>query len=504
VNAPPIEHVFVLMLENRSFDHMLGFSGIPGLEGLTGKESNPLPSGQPVTVSEGADWVLDLDPGHGFDDVLEQLCGRGATFTPGGPYPPVNGSGFVTRIAEQLAAGQGHGDPSLVMRCFRPDQLPVLNALAREFAVCDHWFSSLPGPTWPNRLFAHAASSGGLDDSPSVFQEAAALLEGYRFENGHIFDRLDAAGRSWRIVEGDALPQSLSLHGMVEHALAGRVIPFEEFQEQVASPAFAPSYVFIEPSYGHVFADGSNFKCGNSQHPLDDVTRGERLLKDVYETIRRSPAWPRSLLIVTYDEHGGFFDHVLPPEAVPPGDRPVANLSHRGFMFDRLGARVPAVVVSPYTARGTVDHTQYEHSSIPASLERLFGLEAMTARDRAAATLEGLCALPAPRTDAPETMPEPPVSGVPDCEDTLEHRLASFVESLPAELAGPVEPAIAGFLHVAIARELHLAAAANRDVPAAVERERERLLGGLRGIRTKLDAAKYLHDVSSRYRAFRG
>src|SRR5579872_6972534 len=170
--ARPPEHVFVLMLENRSFDHMLGFSGLTGgdaetggaaaIDGLTGGESNAF-GGVTYPVVLGADYVMPADPGHDFSFVLDQLCGPAARYAP--PYPPVDGSGFVdsySRVSGPATAG-------VVMRCFdTPRQLPVLHALAREYAVCDRWFSSMPGPTAPNRMFVHAGSSGGLDHSPTT------------------------------------------------------------------------------------------------------------------------------------------------------------------------------------------------------------------------------------------------------------------------------------------------------------------------------------------------
>jgi phospholipase C len=343
-----IEHVFVLMFENRSFDHVLGFSALSGtdastgkataIDGLTGSESNDLPSGVRVRVAAGADYVLPADPGHGFADVVTQLCGQGAPYSSAAGHPAINNSGFAASFAAKVPSM----DPATIMRAFRPNQLPVMNALAAEFAVCDRWFSSLPGPTWPNRLFVHAASSAGLDDSPTALQSIETLLEGYKFANGTIYDRLDSAGLGWHIVEGDALPPTLTLSGMVKSALSGKFLTMVEFEAQLSDPGFADRYVFIEPSYGHVLADGSNFKCGNSMHPLDDVTRGEQHLKEVYELIRNSPHWEDSLLIVIYDEHGGFFDHVAPPEAIPPNDTTGAGpYSQHNFNFNRLGVRVP-------------------------------------------------------------------------------------------------------------------------------------------------------------------
>src|SRR5262249_43550029 len=154
-----VKHVFVLMLENRSFDHMLGFSQIEGtdaetgkhttVEGLNGTESNSF-NGQTFKVQTGAPDVIVNGPGHDFLEVLEQLCGPSATYPSGGPYPRINNSGYVSSYAKNKGPGDSPGD---VMKCFGPADLPVLNALAREFVVCDHWFCSLPGPTEPNRYF---------------------------------------------------------------------------------------------------------------------------------------------------------------------------------------------------------------------------------------------------------------------------------------------------------------------------------------------------------------
>jgi phospholipase C len=171
--ADGVQHIFVLMLENRSFDHMLGFWGLAGLDaetgaettihGLTGNESNNF-EGQNYCVSQGADYVMPVDPHHEFLDILHQLCGPRATYLVGGKYASVDNSGFVP----SYVASGGSRNPGEIMKCFSPQQLPVLYALATEFAVCDNWHASMPGPTWPNRMFIHAGSSGGLDHSPTV------------------------------------------------------------------------------------------------------------------------------------------------------------------------------------------------------------------------------------------------------------------------------------------------------------------------------------------------
>jgi phospholipase C len=174
-----INHVFVLMLENRSFDHMLGFSGLSGkdavsgqptkINGLAGTEANSY-QGMTYKAMTPADISMTAGPGHEFTDVLTQLSGPGATYPPDRQYPPINNSGYV----EDYAASGGQQNPGEVMKCFAPSQLPVLTALANQFTICHNWFSSMPGPTWPNRFFLLAGSSAGLDHSPTILclQEA--------------------------------------------------------------------------------------------------------------------------------------------------------------------------------------------------------------------------------------------------------------------------------------------------------------------------------------------
>jgi phospholipase C len=374
-----------------------------------------------VAVSSPADFQLegvDKDPGHEFENTLVALCGAGATYTPVlGGYPAIDNSGFI-----QNHLDNGSSTPERIMRCYDPAQLPVLNALAREFAVCDQWFSSLPGPTWPNRFFLLAATSGGLDGSPSNLDVVTSTgVEGYRFQNGNVFDLLDANCIPWCIYEGDDFPVSFAMKGMNLNALQGRFKGFDGFASDVSKPTFGEKFVFIEPKYGaHGFdiTGPGDFACGNSMHPLDDVVRGERLIKQVYEAIRNSPHWEHSMLIVTFDEHGGFYDHVAPGPAVPPGDLETAGYVQHGFKFDRLGVRVPALVISPYTQRGVIDHTVYDHTSMLKTVELLFGMGNLTNRDQAAEDVLRLLPLTAPRTDTPTVLPPVAVNPNPlNCDD---------------------------------------------------------------------------------------
>jgi phospholipase C len=313
----------------------------------------------------------------------------------GQPYPPINNSGYVSVYAKS------HPElPDGAMRCYTPDQVPVTTALAREFVVCDRWFSSMPGPTEPNRWFVHAATAGFFDEGPSKKEYAEALSSpwsGIAFEHGTIFDRLNEAGLKWRIYGCDSFPNVALLKGV------SRTFDIDDFDEDfaadVASPSYDAAYTFIEPSYD-VFDE---YEGGNSQHPLGSVKAGEILIKKTYEALRRSPLWDTSMLIVTYDEHGGFYDHVAPPSARPTG----ATGRRYGFTFDQLGPRVPAIVVSPLIPRNLIDHRRYEHPTIVSTVIRLFGLRELTARSSLTSDLKPLATLDVPRPDAPMTLPDP-------------------------------------------------------------------------------------------------
>ena len=484
-------YVFVLMLENRSFDHMLGYSAITGtdaatglatsIDGLSGSESNSF-NGKSYGVQKGADWAMPVDPGHEFTDVLTQLGGAGSTYAPGGAYPPINNSGF----AASYAGVKGAGDPGEIMKCFTPEQLPVLNALAREFVVCDRWHSSIPGPTWPNRMFAHAASSAGLDHSPST----AEILQwetvfGYSFQNGNIFDRLQAKGVTRRLYAGDDFPMVAALKGIG----LGDIRQFHNFAQDLQG-SYPYSYTFIEPSYN---ATGE-YKCSTSQHPLDDVTRGEALIKCTYEAIRSSPLWPDSILIITWDEHGGFYDHVAPGSTVAPGDQ--SPHSKYGFTFEQYGVRVPAIIVSPRIPQNLIDHRIYDHASIPATLEKLFGLAPMTNRDAAANELTPLLSLSAPR-ETPTSLPSPAVSGLGGCAPVnCFNAVVAAGAAAPMTVARPNDPidegSIPATVHVAMQHDMELSPEQTPEIETQVA-----------SLKTRGDAARYISEVQAKLRARR-
>jgi phospholipase C len=280
--------------------------------------------------------------------------------------------------------------------------LPVLNFLARQFGVCDSWFASVPGPTWPNRFFAVAGTSDGLDHSPSDAEVLEAIFLNapiFKFPNGTIFSKLSPA--DWLIVQGDGA-QTRAIAGMQRHL--DRFVGMGMLLSQLANGSLSSKFVFIEPTY-----DAKNdFRNGDSMHPAGDVRKGEALVKTLYDAISGSSLWPSSMFVVVFDEHGGFFDHVRPPPCVPPGASENPKLKTHNFPFDRLGVRVPALVISPYVPAGTIDHTQYDHTSI-LKIDKVLGLNGslnLTARVRAAADFSKMLALPAARPDIP-TCPSP-------------------------------------------------------------------------------------------------
>jgi phospholipase C len=267
--------------------------------------------------------------------------------------------------------------------------------LARNNLCFNNWFCSMPGPTWPNRLFAHAASSGGLDNSMSGLNSGDAVTNPARyldFENGHIFDRLTAKGVTWRVYHHKATlnldyPQVLSLKGMVNKWHDTKFFrPYSNFASDTKSGDVA-SYTFIEPRYGI-----PTYSRGNSQHPTGTISLGEMLIRDTYNAIFKQTIGNTSALLVTWDEHGGFFDHVRPPAAVPPGDKPLNQKraqNPKNYAFDRFGVRVPAVLISPWLPAGlgstVFGNATFDHSAIVRALRTTFSLGGpLTNRDNAA------------------------------------------------------------------------------------------------------------------------
>ncbi len=418
-----ITNVFVVMLENHSFDNMLAMSGISGITAATTSDCNSYVTSSGTTtccVQTSAPLTMPTDPGHELPDVVEQLCGQNGPTYPDNAttnlYPPINNSGFVANYATSTTEGPAPpaADIGDIMECFAtPTQLPVLYQLATSYAVCDQWFSSMPGPTWPNRFFVHGASSSGLDATPTTTQEVTWETpgDGFEYPNGSIYMALSNANIPYRFYH-DSNSAGLSLYsddpsngtaiGAVPQvtALSGvSILDFHslsDFASDLQGPYPYP-YTFIEPHYGDVT---STYEGGSSQHPMDDVAGGEALLSAVYSAIQSSPYWNTSLLIVLYDEHGGFYDCVAPGAATAPGDNPQYGYSVYNFNFEQYGVRVPAVAISPLIS-AQVDSTVYDHSSVLATIEQLWGLNALTQRDANAASLVPLLTTTTPRARLP-------------------------------------------------------------------------------------------------------
>ena len=443
-----IKHVVVLMLENRSFDNLLGWlyadQAPPDgqhFEGLTRNLWNPLDNldadglpfieqvpieknGEPKKrrgkdVPNPVDFTLPKpDPGEGFKDTNHQLFQQ-YNVALQYPPPPTN-MGFVQNYQNAMlygtfSFGDDPGNPRAIMKCYTPEQTPVLSELARSFAVCDHYHCSIPSQTIPNRDFIHAATSTGHvnnNNGPEAQCDAKTIFN-------QIQDAIDG-GRtdlSWGIFGNNAFASGKDLAGKfgTDHFSLTRLImtklhdprfdanfgTLADFETKCKSGAL-PSYSFLEPNYGG--------PTQNDQHPPSDIRMGEQLIADIYNMVKASPAFENILLVITYDEHGGCYDHVPPPggaknpdAANPPGQD--------GFLFNRFGLRVPCVVVNPSIKKGLIarpaGYIPFDHTSVIKTVQNCFKLQgSLTERDKAAPDFSGLLTLDAPRTaDIPEVTP---------------------------------------------------------------------------------------------------
>jgi phospholipase C len=421
-----VNHIVVLMLENRSFDNMAGFlydsanappfDSVPRsqpFEGVSGKNlSNPIPGGGTAPVVR-TDLLTgpDPDPGEEFEHVNTQLYG---TNPPPAPLPsPAAMAGFVTDYANAIQAyNHNHPlnpsptQPASIMGCFTPDNVPVLSGLANQYAICDHWYSSVPSQTWSNRSFAHAATSSGRVNNCNPGSNIPVPNN-----TRTIFNVMEQAGLPWKIYyDGeDVLSLSLLAQEQLQPYHATRFSYMNQFWADAAAPNGLPAYAFIEPRF---------LLDHNDQHPggalTESVANGEQLILDVYQAIRNGPNWQDTLLIITYDEHGGGYDHV-PPPAAPPPDM-TSPPGEQGFGFDRYGVRVCTVLVSPLIEPGTVfrarpmspgpgpqpDFLPLDHTSIIKTITTRWGLPSLTNRDAQAADISGALTVWPPRTDLPQ------------------------------------------------------------------------------------------------------
>ena len=336
-----VDHIVVLMMENRSFDHMLGFltidEGRTDVEGLTAGLSNSVGGvTYPVHPATSTKLVKAQDPSHGSLDVAAQIAGGAmsgfaADYVATRPNPPYKGD----------SAG-------VVMAYHTAQQVPVYAYLAEQFCVCDHWFCSVPGETMPNRCYAVAGSSGGRID---------ALRPARPYNLKSFCRHLDETKTSWRWYSHDYVPILWLIDS--EYGLSDEAIPayfdrkdvfgHRSFLERAAAGDL-PAVSWIDPN----FIDLTFGPAGsNDDHPPSDLHAGQKLVLELFDAVTQSPSWEKTLLVITYDEHGGFYDHVPPPAC--KDDTPTLR---------KLGPRVPALVVSPWVAQRQVGKTVFDHTSI--------------------------------------------------------------------------------------------------------------------------------------------
>ncbi|HUA58342.1 MAG TPA: alkaline phosphatase family protein [Verrucomicrobiae bacterium] len=375
-----LKHIVVLMMENRSFDHMFGYlkQQDQRIDGLTGNETNPDTTGALAPVNNQAAYQAQLqpDPGHHFEDVKLQIYGD----VPGGPAM----QGFVKAYYEKQ---NDVAHSRLIMNCFAPAKIPVITTLGRKFLIFNRWFSSLPGPTVPNRAFAHFGTSFGHTDMDVFYL-------GTKYPT--IYQRMLNAGRTAKIYYYDQTSATIGMAFILKNQ-PQIFATFSQFQED-CDKGNLPDYSFIEPNYSDHDV-GSGRLLAADQHPDHNVLAGDQFIAAVYMSIlNNEELWNSTLLLINYDEHGGMYDHVEPPACTPDEFQDPTT----GFAFDRLGIRVPAVLVSPWIPEATVisDRT-FDHASIPATVTKKFigDYAARSPRELAADTFLDFLTLPQPRQD---------------------------------------------------------------------------------------------------------
>jgi phospholipase C len=411
-----VKHLVVVMMENRSFDNQLGFlyakeNNIPPInipappsggqnsyDGLidphpTSPFWNPcnpefFTSGAPplkVYATQGTTGpnpmlVPDHDPREEFDHITFQILGpQGYT-----------GPRMLGFLVDYLTTDPGHPrNANQLMECYSPDQVNVISQLARNYAVCDRWFCSTPNQTLPNRAFVLAGTSmGQVNNQPEPLYDAPT-----------IFEVLQDTGHSWRVYNDTILMSlaRLQFPRLWDPLLQVHFRGIGELEEDAAAGTL-PEYSFVEPSFQILPNDG---------HPPHDVGLGEQFLLRIWKAISTGKNWNNTLLVITFDEHGGCYDHVEPPAAKPPDA--ASNPGEEGFRFDRYGVRVPAILVSPYIEAGTVFRSAvevpYDHTSILATLRDWLnipqGKMLTSARVKDAPTFANILTRSAPRTDLP-------------------------------------------------------------------------------------------------------
>lgn len=434
--ADLIRHVIVLVLENRSFDHIL--AGSPKLQQKYAPNGVNKLNGKTYRQAPGAARTISDDPIHETPDVLLQLKANGGV--------PQNG-GFVLDYAQNYP---NLSDPSEVMKYHAHGALPAIHALGESFTICDSWHASVPGPTWVNRLFVLSGTSLGRVKMPNGIMN----LNLHWYDQPTIFDRLNEKGLAWRVYFGDTPLSLLFVHQWSPENAARHHHMMAFFQDAAGEADQFPCFAFIEPAYLQPGA--------NDAHPPHDIMEADVLVANVYNAIRANDAlWKSTLLIVLFDEHGGFYDHVSPPPAVPPDHHT------EEYTFDRYGVRVPALLISPYVGNGIFSDL-LDHTSLLKYLQDKWGLGDLGARTAAANTFNAALRLDQPpRTDAPVRVSSSTVgaAGAAVTIDALsEHQSAIVAMSHNLESMTGEDP------NVIAARSRHVLTGPQSQIDAAVDR----------------------------------
>ncbi|WP_394845776.1 alkaline phosphatase family protein [Pendulispora brunnea] len=332
-----IDTIVVVMMENRSFDHYFGalkrdaaYPNAGSVTGTSGTESNPAPTGPEVVIHPAETFTL-ADPPHSFDASHKQFNGG---------------------KNDQFVIVHEGPNQNQVMAYYDRTQIPFYYWLADNFTVCDHWHASVMGPTWPNRLYLHAGTSAGKkNNTPNILTPPKTIWEQMR-----------AAGKSTKNYYAGSTP---FLPGALPTKLG--VTTFAKMDK-----FFADAKAGTLPALSYIDPDWSV----SDDHPAHDIRLGQSFVSSIYKALSESPQWSRSLMILIYDEHGGFWDHVAPP--VAPDDR---------ADFRQFGFRVPAILIGPTVKKGHLSTTAYDHTSVLATVAARFGLPALTTRSAAANAL---------------------------------------------------------------------------------------------------------------------
>jgi phospholipase C len=337
--ARGITHLVEVCMENRSFDHLLGARALLGAanagDGLGSAMQNPRTDGTLVKVFP-TDTMCVADPPHSWAAAHAQW-----------------NDGAMDGFLRQYEATHGDGIAPEALGYLTGAHIPWTWALADGATVCDRWFCSLLGPTWPNRLYLHSGQSNGLSKNE-------VPPEGFNWPT--IYHRLNDKGVKWRYYFSD-LPVAGLWKDLVSDETTHRL---EQFFDDAAAGTLPPVSV-VEPAF-----------TANDDHPPHHPLLGQQFLASIYAALAASPQWPNLLLVITYDEHGGFFDHVAPPTAID--DRAALG-------FDQLGVRVPTIVAGPYARAGALSSVVRDHASLPRHIGRMFDLTPLTQRDAHAADL---------------------------------------------------------------------------------------------------------------------